>query len=114
MTDKNVQAVDKADPLKVDTYADNIADYDNPKIGVTVSSFDYLIGKLFNHTELLGLPERQLSAYKGSVRDMFWDWFNDQLPNPHALADPSRQGRIAQGIEPHTTTPTGEKVHFIR
>lgn len=87
-----------------DTGEKDIKDYDNPVIGIGVLEFDYLIGKLFNHAELLGLPERQLAAYRSSVRDMFWEWFNTWLPNPKGLADVSYQARVAQGVEPKLTT----------
>lgn len=83
---------------------DNIKDYDNPIAEVTVTDLDYLIGRVFTHTELLGLPDRQLSAYKGVTRKLFWDWYNSHFTNPSGLADVSRQARIAQGIEPNVTT----------
>ena len=76
-----------------------IEDYDNPVAGITVGSVDTLIGRIFLHTELLGLPERQLNAYKKVVRDNFWEWYNNNLPNPTGLADVSHQARVAQGIE---------------
>lgn len=68
-------------------------------ITIYVDNFDYLIGKLFTHTELLGLPERQLSAFKSTTREMFWDWYNAYMINEHGFADPSRQHRIEAGIE---------------
>lgn len=69
------------------------------RIIVDVGSFDYLIGKLFTHTELLGLPERQHIAYKATVRTMFWDWYNSHMENEMGLSDPSRQYRLESGIE---------------
>ena len=68
-------------------------------ITTTVKSFDFLIGKLFTHTELLGLPERQHAAYKATVRAMFWQWYNDHMENNMGFADPSRQWRVEAGIE---------------
>lgn len=82
-----------------DTWLDDIQDYDNPLIGVNVQSFDYLLGKLFTHFELLGLSERQALALRSSVRQMAWEWFNTHLPNPSGLADPSLQARRTAGIE---------------
>lgn len=84
----------------VDTWLDNIQDYDNPLIGVNVESFDELLGKLFTNFELLGLPERQGKALTGSVRRMAWEWFDRHLPNPSGLASPSMQARRSRGIEP--------------
>lgn len=78
-------------------------DYDNPKAAVTVESLDYLIGRLFTHTELLGLPDRQLKAYQSTVRKMFWEWYNNHLPNPSGLVDISHQARVRAGIEQLTT-----------
>lgn len=77
----------------------DIADYDHPIANVTVESLDYFIGQVFTHTELLGLPERQLNAYKSVLRDMFWKWYNNHLPNPHGLSDPSHQARVRAGID---------------
>jgi len=71
----------------------------NGLITVNVANFDYLIGKLFTHTELLGLPERQLSAYKSTTREMFWDWYNTFMENEYGYADPSHQWRVEAGIE---------------
>lgn len=100
-----------------DTVLDNqedIKDYDNPIIEVDVKSFDYLIGKLFSQLELLGLPDRQAQAYRSSVRRMFWEWYNNHLPNPHGLSDPSLQGRRAQGLEPtHTSKLTSTYIPLI-
>jgi hypothetical protein len=69
------------------------------KITVNVANFDYLIGKLFTHVELLGLPDRQLSAFKSTTRDMFWDWYNAFMENEMGYADPSHQWRVDAGIE---------------
>ena len=71
----------------------------NGRITVNVANFDYLIGKLFTHTELLGLPERQLSAFKSTTRDMFWEWYNAFMENETGLSDPSHQWRVEAGIE---------------
>ena len=68
-------------------------------IKIYVDDFDYLIGKLFTHTELLGLPERQLSAFKSTTREMFWDWYNAYMENSMGFADPSHQHRVEAGIE---------------
>lgn len=87
---------------KPDTWSDDIRDYDNPLIGVNVQSFDHLLGKLFTHFELLGLPDRQAKALRSSVRTMSWEWFDHHLPNPSGLASPSLQGRRAAGIEQET------------
>lgn len=78
-------------------------------IKTDVMSFDYLIGKVFTHSELLGLTDRQLTAYKSTLRQMFWDWYNRHMDNPHGFADPSRQARVEAGIEfdqPKTTYTT--------
>ncbi len=83
---------------------EDIADYDSPIANVTVESLDYFIGQLFTHTELLGLPERQLAAYRSTVREMFWKWYNNHLPNPHGYSDPSHQARVRAVIEQYTTT----------
>lgn len=83
---------------EVDTWLEDIRDYDNPLIGVNVYSFDALLGKLFTTFELLGLPERQGSALKGSVRKMAWEWYDKHLPNPSGLASPSLQARRAANI----------------
>lgn len=97
-------SVDEKDVVMIDT-PDNtydswdIADYDNPIAGITVNDVDVLIGDVFMQTELLGLPERQLSAYKKVVRQTFWNWYNTNLPNPTGLSDVSRQARVANGIE---------------
>src|SRR5215813_13832524 len=87
---------------KVDTWEDDIRDYDNPLIGVNVFSFDALLGKLFTHFELLGLPDRQAKALRSSTRQMAWEWFDHHLPNPSGLASPSLQGRRVAGIEKDT------------
>lgn len=76
---------------------------ENSYVEVDVAYFDYLLGKLFSHTELLGLSDRQLTAYKSTVRQMFWDWYNRLFDNPTGLADPSKQLRIDAGIEPNVT-----------
>lgn len=68
-------------------------------ITVYVDDFDYLIGKLFTHTELLGLPERQHAAYKSTVRTMFWGWYNAFMQNETGLSDPSYQHRVDAGVE---------------
>lgn len=78
----------------------DIKDYNNPTVEISVGNVDYLISEIFLQTELLGLPERQLGAFKKIVRRQFWDWFNAGLPNPHGLADPSHQARVYHGIEP--------------
>lgn len=78
---------------------EDIEDYDHPQAKVNVEYMDYLIGKVFTHTELLGLTDRQLSAYKSTLRQMFWGWYNQALPNPHGLADVSLQARRRAGIE---------------
>jgi len=82
-----------------DTWLDDIQDYDNPLIAVNVDSFDYFLGKLFTTFELLGLPDRQGKALKGSVRKMAWEWYDKHLPNPHGLAYPSLQARRARQID---------------
>lgn len=78
---------------------DDMEDYDHPIANVTVESLDYFIGQVFTHTELLGLPERQLKAFRSTLRDMFWKWYNNHLPNPSGLADPSHQARVRAGID---------------
>lgn len=78
---------------------EDIEDYDHPIAKVTVESLDYFIGTVFTHTELLGLPDRQLKAYKSILRDMFWKWYNNHLPNPHGYSDVSHQARVRAGIE---------------
>ena len=83
----------------VDTWLEDIRNYDDPRIGVNVYSFDELLGKLFVNFELLGLPERQAKALTGSVRRMAWEWYDKHLPNPQGLASPSMQARRAAGIE---------------
>lgn len=95
--------------MKKDTknMSDVIRDYDNPQAQVGVLQMDYLIGQVFTHSELLGLTDRQLSAYKKTLRDMFWDWYNSQLPNPSGLADISHQARLHHGIEQLVTNTTG-------
>jgi len=93
---EDVEMIDRPD----NTYDSwEIADYDNPVAGITVANVDNLIGKLFIQTELLNLPERQYNAYKKIVRELFWEWFNSNLPNPTGLADVSHQARVSQGIE---------------
>jgi hypothetical protein len=82
-----------------DTFREDIADYDNPLAGVNVQSFDYFLGKLFTHFELLGLPERQALALRSSTRQVAWDWYDNLLPNPNGLASVSMQARKNQGIE---------------
>jgi len=77
----------------------DITDYGHPIANVNVESLDYFIGQLFQQTELLGLPERQGGAFKSIVRDMFWKWYNNHLPNPTGLADPSHQARVRAGID---------------
>lgn len=78
-------------------------DFDNPIIKIGVQDVDHLIGKVFEHCELVGMTDRQLSAYKSSLRDIFWDWFNMYMQtqgiDQSGLADPSKQARIAQSIE---------------
>lgn len=81
------------------TVPNDIQDYDNPEISVTVSGMDSLVGKVFTHSELLGLTDRQRAAYQSTLRQIFWDWYNIQLSNPSGLADPSRQARRHHGIE---------------
>lgn len=74
---------------------------ENPYTGnitVGVANFDYLIGDVFTHFELLGLTDRQLSALKKTTREMFWNWYNSHLPNPMGLADPSKQAREEVGL----------------
>lgn len=83
-------------------------DYDNPIIKIGVKDLDFLIGRVFEHCELVGMTDRQLSAFKSSLRDIFWDWFNQYIDNPAGLADPSKQARIVTGIEPKTTSTLGE------
>lgn len=78
---------------------EDIEDYNNPIVEIGVGNVDYLISEIFLQTEILGLPERQLGAYKKIVRRQFWSWFNGNLPNPHNLADPSSQARQYHGIE---------------
>ncbi len=76
-------------------------------IETTVQQFDWLIGKVFNHTELLGLPDRQLKAYRSSLRTMFWDWYNSHMENLSGLSDPSYQARVEAGIEPSSSSTSG-------
>ena len=92
MTDRTEEPVEQED-----TVLQNFVRYGDIKIGV--ESFDYLIGKLFTHTELLGLPERQHAAYKATVRAMFWDWYNSHMENEMGFADPSHQYRVEAGID---------------
>lgn len=80
--------------------------YEKAKITIGVENFDWLIGQVFTHVELLGLPDRQLTAYKSSLRKMCWEWYNQFVNNPQGLADPSHQARISAGIEPATTSNT--------
>lgn len=77
----------------VDTWNEEIRDFDNPLIGVNVHSFDDFLGKLFMYFELLGLPDRQAKALTSSVRRMAWEWYDRHLPNPTGLASPSLQAR---------------------
>lgn len=81
--------------------------FGNPIIKIGVKDVDHLIGQVFEHCELVGMTERQLKAYKASLRDIFWDWFNLYMQTQgidiSGLADPSRQARIAQGIEKDLT-----------
>lgn len=84
---------------KVDTWLDDIRDYNNPSIGVNVDSFDAFLGDLFTTFELLGLPDRQAKALKGSVRRMAWKWYDRHLPNPNGLASPSLQARRSRQID---------------
>lgn len=100
MTEKKSEFVPMNDEYhKVDTWLDEIRDYNNPLIGVNVFSFDEFLGKLFTTFELLGLPDRQGKALKGSVRKMAWDWYDKHLPNPQGYASPSLQARRAAQIE---------------
>lgn len=89
--------------------ATEIRDYDNPVAEVVVQDVDYLIGQLIRHSELLGLTERQLGAHKSVLRELVWGWYNSVLPNPSGLADVSKQGRQAQGIEPVSTSSVSGK-----
>jgi hypothetical protein len=84
---------------KVDTWEDDIKDYDNPLIGVNVDSFDELLGKLFTTFELLGLPDRQGKALRSTIRKMSWEWYDKHLPNPSGLASPSLQARRLRQID---------------
>lgn len=84
---------------KVDTWLDEIQDYDNPMIGVNVHSFDGFLGELFMQFELLGLPDRQAKALRSSVRRMAWKWYDRHLPNPNGLASPSLQARRLARID---------------
>lgn len=95
MKDRTEEPVEQA---KVEDYTRNKA-VAYGSIVVNVSGFDYLIGELFTHVELLGLPDRQLSALKSTTRKMFWDWYNNHMDNEIGLADPSRQWRVEAGIE---------------
>ena len=83
----------------VDTWQDDLRDYNNPLIGVNIESFDDFLGKLFANFELLGLPDRQAKALVGSVRRMAWEWYDKHLPNPSGLASPSMQARRESGID---------------
>lgn len=83
---------------------EDIEDYNNPHANISVGQMDYLVGQIFTHTELLGLTDRQLSAYKATLRKMVWDWYNQALPNPSGLSDVSYQARIHHGIEQLVTT----------
>lgn len=83
----------------------------NTQIGVV--DVNYLLGQLLTQAEILGLPERQWKAYRGTISRMLWQWYNDNLENPTGLVDPSRQARVEAGIERdyHTTaTLPGEIV----
>lgn len=84
---------------KVDTWEDDIRDYDNPLIGVNVDSFDFLLGKMFLTFELLGLPDRQAKALKATIRRTGWEWYDNHLPNPSGLASPSLQARRLRQID---------------
>lgn len=99
MTEKNESVLSNENHNEVDTWKEDIADYNNPLIGVNVYSFDELLGDLFTTFELLGLPERQGQALKGTVRKMGWKWYDKHLPNPHGLMSPSMQARRAAQIE---------------
>lgn len=79
-------------------------DYQHAKITIGVENFDYLIGLIFTHVELLGLPDRQLSAYKSSLRKLGWEWYNRFVDNPHGFSDPSHQARVSAGVEPAGTS----------
>jgi len=79
-------------------------DYDNPIAKVDVLNFDHLIGELMNQAEMLGLTDRQHSAYKASLRRLCWDWYNRQFDNPSGLSDISLQARRHHGIDPNITT----------
>lgn len=100
MKDKTIQGLEQY--KMPDNWLEDIRDYDNPLILVNVQSYDFLLGKLFTHFELLGLPDRQAKALRSSVRTMAWEWFDHHLPNPSGLASPSMQGRRAAGIEQET------------
>jgi hypothetical protein len=78
------------------------SEYDS-SIKVDVLEFDVLIGETFALSELLGLSDRQITAYKATLRRNFWDWYNTKMENSMGFADPSRQARIDKGIEQNIT-----------
>jgi hypothetical protein len=80
-------------------------------IRTNVKSFDHLIGEVFTHVELLGLPDRQIAAYKKSLRSIFWGWYNSHIDNEFGMVDPSRAARVDAGIEPLTTGTDGAPVY---
>lgn len=83
------------------------------QIKTDVLSFDNLIGSVFTHSELLGLTDRQLTAYKSTLRQMFWDWYNKHLDNPNGFSDPSRQARVEAGIEQQITSTTNARINTL-
>lgn len=87
----------------------------NPYTGnitIDVRTFNYLIGKVFTHAELLGLPERQYAVYKSTLRAMFWDWYNSHLDNPQGYSDPSHQARVEAGIESVISSTSASPVTY--
>ena len=75
----------------------------NADIKIDVQGLDFLIGKVFLHTELLGLTDRQLTAYRATLRQMCWDWYNSHMENAMGYADPSKQARVEAGIDQHVS-----------
>lgn len=79
------------------------ARYD-PTIKVGVESVNHLLGKILTQAEILGLGESQYQAYRSTLKEMVWDWYNRHMNNPSGYADPSRQARVEAGIEPNESS----------
>lgn len=71
----------------------------NPKIEVDVNSVNHLLGKILTQADLLGLGDKQHKAYRSTLYQLVWDWYNKHMDNETGLADPSKQARIEAGIE---------------